>query len=308
MTHFDYTRTGGIWTGSMDLLAAEMADLDSKTKRALNADEGGTWAPTTTITIGGQGVTITGTSILDDCQSIELTDGFLNVYSGAQVQILTGGVLEAQSGATVDLQAGSTTTLASGASFLVSSGGVVDFASGADVDINCNVEVESGAAMIYRSGSQHIANSGSSTTIQTGATLTLQSGATVNVAANVTQTGKITHSGAGGRVAKRTLHVVNTSQTVGVDDADYVLIDAIDGGTYVLTLDDSPLPDEGESINIRLRELNDSSVTVKDDSTGLTIYNFGAALPDSSGGFEAVWLGGRWRVFGGIEACYTSES
>ncbi len=58
--HNSYTRAGGMWAPFTVVLAAELADLDAKTFKAANFDDGGTWAPSSVITIGGQGINVTG--------------------------------------------------------------------------------------------------------------------------------------------------------------------------------------------------------------------------------------------------------
>lgn len=63
MSHFDYTRPAGVWGGFVPVLASEFADLDRKTFKAINGDEGGTWAPTSPIAIGGAGLEIGGAGI-----------------------------------------------------------------------------------------------------------------------------------------------------------------------------------------------------------------------------------------------------
>lgn len=60
MSHFSFTRPGGVWSSFSDLLSGEMADIDAKTFKAINGDDGGTWAPSSVITVGGQGLDVTG--------------------------------------------------------------------------------------------------------------------------------------------------------------------------------------------------------------------------------------------------------
>lgn len=59
MAHFTYTRSGGSWS-TIPVSYAEMADLDAKTFKAVNGDDGGTWAPASAIVIGGAGLTVAG--------------------------------------------------------------------------------------------------------------------------------------------------------------------------------------------------------------------------------------------------------
>ena len=141
MAHFDYTRPGGIWSGSDDFLTAEIEDLDSKTERAINGDEGGTWAPTDVITIGGDGLTVSGPFVASDCEGLTLTTGTLTVQSGAEINVDTGGGL----------------VIAASGTFIAQASSVIDFESGCDLDIACNTEILSGGSIIFRSGSQMIA-------------------------------------------------------------------------------------------------------------------------------------------------------
>ncbi|NUP08465.1 MAG: hypothetical protein HOW73_20640 [Polyangiaceae bacterium] len=315
MGHFDFTRSGGVWTGTPLVTADEMADLDSKTERAINGDEGGTWAPTTVITIGGQGVTITGTSILDDCQSIELTSGFINVYNGAEIRILTGAKLDVQSGGEVEVDsgasvvfaAGSTTTFAGAvgisgtATIGVSSGAVFGFGSGAIVNMGGDMSVTSSGSLAV--------NSGGAITVASGGVFALSAGASVSIGAAQTISGKVTHSGTGGRTVKRVKSVTNASDTIGVDEADIVYWTTTDGNNYSITLATSPTPDEGETIEIRRRELLAGQGNVIDGATSLAIYRFHLDTATiGSGWMKATWIGSRWRVTGGQSECFTSDS
>jgi hypothetical protein len=55
MSHNAYVRVAGTWNTMSDLHASEMALFDLAQFKALNADDGGTWAPAAIITIGGAG-------------------------------------------------------------------------------------------------------------------------------------------------------------------------------------------------------------------------------------------------------------
>lgn len=50
--NFEYTRAGGVWSPSTDLLASELADFDDKTTHAISGD-GGTYALVDPLIIGG---------------------------------------------------------------------------------------------------------------------------------------------------------------------------------------------------------------------------------------------------------------
>jgi len=136
MAHFDFTRPGGVWTGSPALLAAEMADLDSKTMRALNGDDGGTFLAT-------------------ECQGIDLTSGEILVYSGALIHLGSGGELQADSGSIIDLQAGSTVTgagtytVTSTGSIVVASGGELEVQSGGAVNVAAGATVTMAGRLVH---------------------------------------------------------------------------------------------------------------------------------------------------------------
>jgi hypothetical protein len=61
MAHFARTRADlTAWSNGTAVTPAEFNDLDEKTKKALNADDGGVWAPASIIEIGGAGLKVTG--------------------------------------------------------------------------------------------------------------------------------------------------------------------------------------------------------------------------------------------------------
>jgi cytoskeletal protein CcmA (bactofilin family) len=60
MAAFTRIRAFGLWVAGGALLASEMELFDAHQEKALNAAEGGVWAPTSVIEIGGQGIKITG--------------------------------------------------------------------------------------------------------------------------------------------------------------------------------------------------------------------------------------------------------
>lgn len=51
-----FARTRETWNNGYVPIADDFASIDEKTKKALNADEGGTWAPSAPIIVGGQGL------------------------------------------------------------------------------------------------------------------------------------------------------------------------------------------------------------------------------------------------------------
>lgn len=59
MAAFAFRRPSGIWSSLSGFSSADAADFDLKLTKCLNAAEGGAWSPTDVISIGGEGVEIT---------------------------------------------------------------------------------------------------------------------------------------------------------------------------------------------------------------------------------------------------------
>jgi hypothetical protein len=308
MAHFDFTRPGCVWTGSPALLTAEIADLDSKTKRALNGDDGGTWAPTTTIVVGGQGLEVTGVFISSECQGLELTSGEIVVYSGAQININSGGEIELTGDLKVN--SGGNINVLSGGEIEVRSGALIDAQAGSTLSLAGAIDIESGGILTVKTGASLGILGTATLLIGSTAFLTINAGATVAIAADVTQTGKVTHSGTGGRTVKRVTTINNASASVGVGDADYVLWNVTTGSNYDLTLKNGtgPAPQQGESIEVRIDGSSAGEHTVIDESTGLAIYNFTPGADSFRTGVKFVYVNSLWRAWGGLFECYTSES
>lgn len=88
MAHFGYRKgPSGSWLGVVALTTADMTYFDQTLAKAVNGDEGGAWAPTSPIVIGGQ--------------------GFTADFVGHN-NLLSGGVFELKSGSTLQLDPGAT--------------------------------------------------------------------------------------------------------------------------------------------------------------------------------------------------------
>lgn len=81
MAHFTLTRPGG-WINGTTVLASELASLDAKSAGAVNGD-GGVYAPSSPIQIGGSGLWVTGPCILAGA-------GFVKTLSGSGARISLG--------------------------------------------------------------------------------------------------------------------------------------------------------------------------------------------------------------------------
>ncbi|MEP7049459.1 MAG: hypothetical protein ABJB12_03860 [Pseudomonadota bacterium] len=60
MAHFAYVRPSGIFNPGIPVDHAEFTSFDQRIFKAINGDDGGTWAPISVITVGGAGITFTG--------------------------------------------------------------------------------------------------------------------------------------------------------------------------------------------------------------------------------------------------------
>ena len=118
MAHFTRTRAEGLWVDLSTLLHGEMEDLDAKTEKAINGDEGGVWSPSTVIEIGGSGIKVTGAAVFTG----GVTANTLTVSGATALQAgatITGGNLSVSQNASVqgngtidgDLAVGGTATV-----------------------------------------------------------------------------------------------------------------------------------------------------------------------------------------------------
>jgi len=81
MAHFLRTQTDGVWDGPGYItVQPDWIDLDSKVFRAINGDKGGCWTPSSPISIGGSGLTVTPPTIVD-------YGGSLTTLSGARFKL-----------------------------------------------------------------------------------------------------------------------------------------------------------------------------------------------------------------------------
>lgn len=58
MSQFDYVRPGGVWGNDLAPGAGDYQRLDVTQSKAVNGDDGGTYAPASPIVIGGQGISV----------------------------------------------------------------------------------------------------------------------------------------------------------------------------------------------------------------------------------------------------------
>ena len=95
MAHFDYITPMGQWFTPLVPVPKRLAALDDGITRTLNGDDGGTWAPTKPIALGGtQGLqlgassTITGGVVAKSGGQLSLGNNDFPTFAGAQTRTL----------------------------------------------------------------------------------------------------------------------------------------------------------------------------------------------------------------------------
>lgn len=81
MSHFAYFAPFGVWPILTVVPHDFLQQVDQNLFKAVNGDDGGTWAPTSVITIGGSGLTVSG--VLTASGSTFFTGGFMTVSAVA---------------------------------------------------------------------------------------------------------------------------------------------------------------------------------------------------------------------------------
>lgn len=265
MAHNAYIRPGNVWSGSPAFLTAEITPLALQVYQSLNADLGGTWAPSSVITIGGSGLTVTGESRLDDWKGATCTDGTvtfgLNAVCGftSNASLGFGGTsaLVMGSGSTLLMQSGATGTIAAPCTF----SGALTFSAGAHA---------------------YAGNTVSGTIVRTGLT---------------------THSGVSGRTQVRQSTVSNVNTTVGneIDTLIYLQTNGVNHG-LTLRATTGVAATAGERLRVIWRRTPSTAGTLLIScETAGTLIDFGvggtsAAIEDNACGADFEFDGTQWRV------------
>jgi hypothetical protein len=92
--HFELTREDlADWSSPTDpVTPAEFWDLDQKTFKSINGEEGGVWAPSSAIVIGGQGLQVTGTF---------LATGYVEIGDSAVDELVVISTVDLQNDVTI---------------------------------------------------------------------------------------------------------------------------------------------------------------------------------------------------------------
>lgn len=118
-------RPVGFWTFNSSVSPSEFETIDAQLAGSI-AGSGGTYAPSSVLTIGGSGLTVSGPLNASDGQVIDVKSS-LTISLGATLQLTGNQVVN--SGAIVGFTGGSFLTLSSGSTFTMNSGSTASIAA-----------------------------------------------------------------------------------------------------------------------------------------------------------------------------------
>lgn len=218
MSHNSYVRPGGFWLAGVPVLHGELTQIDQTLFGCISGDNGGTWAPSSVITIGGNGLTVTGQFI---------TTGTANLDHAVSIGTTTSDILEVFS----------TALFFGGANFSAGMSGsagtfVGAVTAGSFVGVSANLSGQMASATIACSGTSTFtgaltANGGVvASGLSVSGFATLQGGGTLQA--------KLLLSGTG-RVVKRVTFATDTAgpTTYGPAAIDQVIVQTISQDTTV---------------------------------------------------------------------------
>lgn len=272
MSHFGYTRPAGVWAPLTVGRASELASLDAKTYKAINGDEGGTWAPTDPIIIGGGGVEVDAPFI------VSVSGGAMLVVDSSKARAYspngTHGFNIVDGGA----QALGTWQWATGAGATFGSGSTLTVASGATASV---------AGSLSTTGTVSL---GGTTTI--GGTTTLNGTTTISGAGAALKTA-LTLSDAG-RIAYRAVVGADADTTYSVADVDEVIITGITAARAYSV--DTAGAVNGSRIRFAVQQdVTTNTVTVTAGTNSAPMCWTGGP-PAGIVACEFVYVSGAWRV------------
>lgn len=146
-----------------------------------NFDDGGTWAPSAFVTVGGSGFQFTGTG-----HSLAAS-ARLNVESTGEIRLKNGALLKAD-GSFGDIRL---EVISNIATLTVQASAVAEIAGTFNLKGTSLTTVESAAEVVWALGASNTAQSGSTTLFEAGAGLTLANASTLSGSISVSATGSI---------------------------------------------------------------------------------------------------------------------
>lgn len=266
MAHNAYIRPGNVWSGSPAFLTAEITPLALQVYQSLNADLGGTWAPSSVITIGGSGLTVTGPANLPDLESF-VSDGASSFTNSGGVTFYDSSICAFAETSILSLGGDSQLQVGGDSVMTVATTERVDWSSGVDFTI----------------GSHNYSNN--------------------SIDGPYTRTGKTTYLGTNGRVQVRQAAYSDVNLTVGVE-IDTLFYHQTNGVNHGVTLraTTATAATVGERLRIIFRRTPSTAgsclITCE---TGGTLIDFGtngstAVVDQNAGGADFEFDGTQWRV------------
>jgi hypothetical protein len=172
MAHFDYPPGTPLGTVAANYIlpSTDWSYNIAQVYKSINGDEGGTWAPSAFITVGGSGFEFTGTG-----HSLAAS-ARLTVQSTGELRVANGGLIKLDGNiGDIRLEVSSNVaTLTSQAASVVNLDGTTSIQGDVTWDSGGpgTCTFENGCSLSFQSGSTVTCQSGSTVTFQSGATLT----------------------------------------------------------------------------------------------------------------------------------------
>lgn len=135
MSHNTRVRLFGLWVGVGPLLNAELEKFDAQGYGSVNGDEGGTWAPSNVIIVGGQGLNVTGVFNAGNVEALTVDGAGDGVLVKAGNFITVAGELDLSNGATALFKANCIVTVSTN-SWTWASGATPTWLSGSSATFN----------------------------------------------------------------------------------------------------------------------------------------------------------------------------
>jgi hypothetical protein len=277
MAHFVLTRASlAAWGATPAVLAAEFWSLDNQVYKAINGDDGGTWAPSSAITIGGSGISVTGPAEFSDIQTAEF-NGPANFNDNMTLD----------SAATFSLSGASTIELGSGTRINVNSGAFIDIESGADLDVKSGgeIDIENGGSIVVTSGGVVTVQSGGAISIEglsgivLGASSSISAASGSKVTGTLSQECRLTKTGAAARTIER-LHDATADAAAFFDcsyDIEFYSHTIATGVSHTLRITGgSQNPVSGDTIRFHIDKTGAGTIAFVNEGMGSSIAIVGS--------------------------------
>jgi hypothetical protein len=304
LSHFSLTRPS--WVSGTALYAFELAAIDAKTFKAINGDEGGTWAPSSVITVGGSGMTVklVGINTVDAASELRVSGsltvqntggfesfGYANFYgpnSFGFSAVFFGGTVTLDTGSFLNVNGTTTFTGTVNAAFIGVQNVQVSNSLTTAADSVCNV---GGHLAVSQSAAFYDTVAHNSTTSLVGATtanaVTANGLLTVNGSATLASVASCTGIG---RVRRRAVYTLHSGFGVMSPDVATTWLGENLTGELTLQLPDPTLfPDDELYICNRSATYG---ITIQDETGSLLIRLLNISGTTDSIRYQS--LGGSW--------------